>query len=467
MIKTTEKRWGPTASGLTCLRRQDAWVLSLAWTMGIGCLMLMSGRAPGSLPVGPALAPGAGPGPGLSSQAQTAALKQEELALVESLAKAFPDQEASHVLMGSVLARHGRTSEAMTCWEVGVKLNPRRASLYCHLGRITMGKGQYGQAIQYYQKAVALDPTVPGGFTGWSLALMGSGRQGEAMDILQQGLAISPDHALGHELIGKLYLQDKAYDKARAHYETAIRLEPDYTSAYYGLMSVYTRLKQPAKAQAHRATFKRLKAQEMKVLKEENEAANDLQLTRAAVANTYASAETFYQEPSKLGRAHELLIRGLAIDPNSMVCLERLGSLYFSSGRLPNALATFKRAAEVDPNRLICALNVGLIASRLERSEEAEEAFEKAMALAPGSSAPVRELARLYLQTGKHVPRSLELAKKALALEKSAENYYVMAWACGINGEAVLSLAALEKAIQLAPDNMRYKQAYEQAKKRR
>ncbi|NQV33664.1 MAG: tetratricopeptide repeat protein [Phycisphaeraceae bacterium] len=458
MIKKTEIRWGRMTSGLMHLRRQDAW-RRLAWGLGMMCLVFVSGRASGS-------SPAPDDESGLLSQAQTAALKQEELALVESLVKAFPDREASHVLLGSVLERHGRTIEAVTCWQAGIKLNPRRASLYCHLGRITLGKGQYDQAIQYYQKAVELDWAVPSGFTGWSLALMGAGRQREAREVLQKGLGISPDLAFGHELIAKLYLQDKAYDKSRAHYETAIRLEPDTTSAHYGLMSVYTRLKQPVKAQAHRATFKRLKAQEMKVLKEKNEAANDLRLTRSSVANTYASAETFHPGPSKLGLAHKLLTRGLAIDPNSMACLEHLGSLYSSSGRLDNALATFKRAAEVDPNRLIYVLNVGLIASRLGRFDEAEEAFGKAMVLAPQSSAPFRELARLYLQAGKQVPRSLDLANKALALEKTAENYYVMAWACGMNGEAVLSLAALEKAMQLAPDNMRYKQAYEQAKKR-
>ncbi|MCP4453419.1 MAG: tetratricopeptide repeat protein [Planctomycetes bacterium] len=460
MIKTTEKQWGRTIFGLTRLRRQDAWVLTLVWVLG--CLTLISGRAAGASPVGPQPVPS----PGLSSQAQTAALKQEELALAESLVKAFPGQEASHVLMGSILARHGRTTEALTCWEAALKLNPRRASLYCHLGRIALGKGQYDQAIQHYQKAVALDWTVPGGFTGWSLSLMGSGRQSQAREVLQKGLEISPDHALGHELIAKLYLQDKAYDKARAHYETAIRLEPDFTSAHYGLMSVYTRLKRPAEAKAHRATFKRLKAQEMKVLKEENEAANDLRLTRVSVADTYASAETFYQAPGDRSRGQALLTRGLAIDPSHITCLESLGSMYSAAGQLPHALAAFQRAAEADPKRLICVLNVGLIASRLRQFEVAEKAFEKAMALAPGSSAPVRELARLYLQAGKRAPRSLELAKKALALEKHAENYYVMAWACSMNGDAVLSLAALEKAIQLAPDNMRYKQAYDKAKQR-
>jgi cytochrome c-type biogenesis protein CcmH/NrfG len=60
----------------------------------------------------------------------------------------------------------------------------------------------------------------------------------------------------------------------------------------------------------------------------------------------------------------------------------------------------------------------------------------------------------------------VKLAEKAVRLEQRAENYFVLGWACDLNGEAVYSLAAMEKAIQLAPNNVRYKQAYEQAKKK-
>ncbi len=79
MIKTTEKQWGRAILGLTGPHRQDTWVLSLI------CLVLVSGHAVGAYPVGPPPAAS----PGLSSQAQTAALKQEELALAESLEQAI------------------------------------------------------------------------------------------------------------------------------------------------------------------------------------------------------------------------------------------------------------------------------------------------------------------------------------------------------------------------------------------
>jgi tetratricopeptide (TPR) repeat protein len=444
-------------------RRHATCVLSLAWILGMWSVDPVSGRTADASPA--STAPALSAESGLSSQAQTAALKTEELELAKTLLKAFPDNENVQVLMGNILERHGDTASAMNFWKTAIQLNPRRADLYCHLGKVTLGKGAYGEAIESYQKAATLDGSIPGGVTGWALALMGAGRHSEAMEVLQKGLAVLPDQALGHDLIGQIYLQRKAYGKAREHYEMAIRVEPDYTPAHYGLMSVYSRLKQPAKAQEYRAIFKRLKAQETKVLKDRNEAANDLRFTRTSVANTYASAETFYQAPSTLKRAHELLTRGLAIDPNSLACLESLGTLYFASGRLPNALSAFKRASEVAPDRLIFLMNVGVISSRLGRLDEAEEAFQKAVALAPTSSDALRELARVYLQTGKKLPQALELAKKASALESKAENYFVMAWASNMNGEAVLSLAALEKAIQLAPNNVRYRQAYEQAKK--
>jgi len=402
----------------------------------------------------------------LSPEQQTAVLKTEERELVESLIKAYPNNEETLILLGNVLQRHGNTAGAIECWSKALQLSPKRADLYCRLGKVTLGKGEYPRAMAYFQKAMRINPAVPGGFTGLARTQMASGLQDFAVATLEQGLVLLPDHASGHELLARLYLQRQVYDKAQDHYSEAIRIEPNYTPAYYGLMSVYSRLNQPARVQENRAIFKRLKAQEMKDLKDRNEAYDDLQLTRASAAETFAQAEQFTTKQKDNLRAFELLARGLAIDPNSIMCLEGMGALYFGSGRVPDALKAYRKITRIDPGRMIGYLNIGMLCANLGQSGDAEAAFQRAMFLAPNSSDPCRELARLYLRSRKDVVRAFELAKQAAGLEEKAENYFVLAWACDLNGDKSGALASIKKAVQLEPDNVRYKQVHEQFKKR-
>jgi cytochrome c-type biogenesis protein CcmH/NrfG len=51
-------------------------------------------------------------------------------------------------------------------------------------------------------------------------------------------------------------------------------------------------------------------------------------------------------------------------------------------------------------------------------------------------------------------------------LEATADNYFVLGWACDMNGDTASALAAIDQAIQLEPDNPKYKQIYEIIKKK-
>ena len=80
------------------------------------------------------------------------------------------------------------------------------------------------------------------------------------------------------------------------------------------------------------------------------------------------------------------------------------------------------------------------------------------------------KLSELCSQLYRHVKGMADTVKKmadlAKDLEKKGENYFVLAWACDLNGDLARTLAVMEEAIKLEPDNLRYKQAYDQAKKR-
>jgi tetratricopeptide (TPR) repeat protein len=212
------------------------------------------------------------------------------------------------------------------------------------------------------------------------------------------------------------------------------------------------------------AIFKKLKAEDMKILKDRNEVVDDLADMRKGAAKTYLLAGQMYQAGGDFQKAEELLKKATSLDPNNILCLERLASLYLTSNRLTDAIGLYKKISEIVPKDPLCYLNIGILSIRLKQLDNAEEAFRKVIEVAPGFSSGYCELAQLYLKTGRGFPEARTLAEKAVALEPNALNYFVLSWACDMNDDSENAIKAIMKAIQLEPANLKYRNVYEHIK---
>jgi tetratricopeptide (TPR) repeat protein len=367
-----------------------------------------------------------------SLQEQIAALKNEQFELVQKLVAEFPDREGVLVLMGNVLQFQARGEEADTFWRQALQVNPKRADVYWSLGQRAMLAGSYEEAVSHWRKVLEIDPRMPQVSGNLALALMGLGRHQEAVDVLEKGPQAGAPSALDRFVLGQAYLQLGQLDKARVSYEAAVRLQPDYTNAYYGLFTVCTRLGQRNKAQEHLAVFQKLKAQEMKVLKDRNDVHSDLQEVRGRVAETYVMAHLLYRDPPQPQKVEQLLRRAVTIDPAHAAAWRGLGDFYQAAGR----------------------------------GAEAEQAYRALIEAAPKGADGYRELAWFYLRGRIKLPEARQLAEKAVALAPSALNYFVLSRAYDQNGDAARALSALKKAVDLEPTNMSYRQTYERLRAR-
>jgi tetratricopeptide (TPR) repeat protein len=376
----------------------------------------------------------------------------------------FPTSADPIVLMGNVQGKHGNTTEAVKFWEKGLALNPKRADVYVGMGWYAMRKGQYDEAIGHWRKALQINPQIPSVHNYIARALIVLGKQKEAVEELEKDIK-SSESGLSYFLLGQEYLRRKEYDKAKEKYEKAIVLQPNLTNAYYGLFTVCTRLKQDAKAKEYMTVFKKLKAEdtaeEKKDLTDRTDALGDLAATRKNVAETYMEAERIYRARGNMAKAEQLLKRAATLDPTNTLCLMKLASVYRKSNRIPDALQMYERMSKIEPKNPTGYLNIGVVSVQLKRFDEAEEAFRKAIRLAPENSGAYRELAQLYLKMSTKFLEAKLLAEKAVALEPVAANYFVLSWACDKNGETASALSAMKRAIELDPDNPKYKRMYE------
>jgi tetratricopeptide (TPR) repeat protein len=407
------------------------------------------------------------PGPGssvLSQEEKIAALKTEEMQLTEQVLRDFPENDATLAFVGSVYGQHGNNTEAVKLLNKALELNPNRLDVYNALAWVAFTKGDYEEAITHWRKALNTGVRLPDLRSSLAFSLMALGRYTEAIEQLENNVQIFPKSVYSHFLLGQAYLQQKDYENAKKNYHTAIELNQNYVNAYYGLSNVYSRLKQKDKAREYMAIFKKFKAEEMEVLKTRDKLYDDLVAMRRTVAENQILASRIYRAGGRHDKTEELLLKATTLDPENPTCLMELAGLYSMTNRPIEALEIYKKISEIEPQNPACFLEIGVISTTLKRFDDAEKAFREVIKLAPEDSSGYRELAWLYLNTKDSYDEARKLAQKAVKLEKTAANYYLLACACDMNGDRTYAIKAAEQAIQLDPDSVEYKQTYQRIK---
>jgi superkiller protein 3 len=395
---------------------------------------------------------------GLTEEEKIAALKTEQMQLAQQLLRDFSGNDAAVALVGSVYEQHGNNIEAVKFFNKALELNPNRADVYSALSWIAFMKDEYEEAITLRKRALEIDANLPGLRSAIASAMMMVGRHTEAIEQLEKNIQFFPHSVYSHFLLGQAYLQQKDYGNAKKHYKRAIELDKDYVNAYYGLFTACSRLKQQDEASEYQAIFKKLKAEERKGLKDRKVAFDDAIEMQKAVAKTYRHAGKMYQDQGKLDKAQDLMERAVALDQKNTLYLMELASSYGMSNRMAEALEVHKQISEIEPQNPVCFLNIGLISAQLKRFDDAEKALLKVIKLAPKESSGYRLLAQLYLETQRNLPKTKELAEKAVAIEATAFNYYLLGWACDVNGDTANALLALKRAVELDPKNSKFQQ---------
>lgn len=394
------------------------------------------------------------------TEQEFAAMKKEELELAEKLMSDFLGNENSLMIMGNVWHRHGNAVEALKIYKRVLKINPKRADVYAVMGQVSLTKGEFEEAIGYWRKALDIQPQLPDVLSNIGHALMMLGRQDEAIVEFEKAIQIPPNSSLTYFLLGQTYLLKKEYEKAKENYELAININPEYANAYYGLATVCAKLGNSDKAKGYSEKFKKLKAESRKDLKGRKIRYDDFVETQKLAALTYIEAGQMYRGVGKLHKAEELLKQAAGLDPEKVACLLELASLYQENGQPLKALQMHKKTSEIEPDNALYRFGIGILSAKLNLFDDAEEAFRKVITLAPQQSAGYRELALLYLKIGEKLPQAMQLAEKAVALEATAANYFVLSWACVKNGDNAKAFPAIKRAVELEPGNPQYLRLY-------
>ena len=360
-------------------------------------------------------------GPSESSASQVAQqqqavifLKEQTSELSKQLLGDFPENLQLTLIVATFHRLCNSPYKTMDVLEQGLKYHPKNSELCKAMADTAFKNGEYEKAIIYCKKVLQLSPEKWDMHNNIAEALIFLGKYNEAVETLEERSKAFAKPVRSYWLMGQAYMQMENYEKAKEYLEKGIKIKPNYPKGHYLLAKVYIRLKQHAKTREH-----------MEIHRRKTEKAAKL---RHKWAKTRGSIIT----PKNIEGEIKMLSSVL-----SRLCGKGI-KLYHSSKN------------DEESRRLI---------------ERVETIFQQTITIYPSQSDIYHEFAFLYFTTNHKLDKAIELAKKAVELEQSAQNYFLLGRIYYKNSDTKNALTAIEEAMRLESNNLKYKQKYDEIKK--
>lgn len=235
----------------------------------------------------------------------------------------------AHYKLGNIYKDQGRLPQARLCYERAIALAPENAQAKNNLGVILDMQDEVEAAIDQYRAAINANTELVVAYLNLADLLMRHGRGNEAKQHYETARVIEPRSAGAIVGLASLHIQNHEYTEARTLLHKITTENPDYIAGWIKLGEVLTLLE-------------------------------------------------------NIDEAIEAYRKALKFHRNHVGLLSALGQLYSQQGALEQALECYATASQVDQNCISCIVNAGGMLQQLERHQEAEEYFLRALTQFPG-----------------------------------------------------------------------------------
>ncbi len=307
-----------------------------------------------------------------------------------------PDQPRVLYLRARLALRQGREDFALACLLRAVSLDPTTADYLNDLGELWQRKRRQPEALAAYIQALRLTPGDPDRYEALGRALCRQGLHAEAAAVYERALRLDPNRADVHVALGDVrYAQrattaaeadaDSDASRAIAHYQRAIEIDGTKPDAYRGLARVHGDRGEWASAIACVQDAARAGARSVDLYVDEGELRLRAGEPQLAIEPLRAALDL---NPRHL-RAGRLLIEAL----ERLERREDLVGAWFSLGaaleipgpdqHLAEAVRAFEAAVAIKPDCLRALLKLGDLALKFRDPRRAIACFEAAVGIDP------------------------------------------------------------------------------------
>jgi tetratricopeptide (TPR) repeat protein len=282
-----------------------------------------------------------------------------------------PRDVDAHINLSNLFEQEGDFAGSADEMEKAAALAPGRGDLDLLLGQKEHRAGRYTAAIDAYRAALASKTSPAEAHYGMGLTLRALRKMDEAAAEFRATLNSNPRHAGAHFELGRLLIGQDRLEDAGAQLRQAVDLDPALAEAHLELGKVYHKQGKNAEAESEFQAALRAKPDLSPALYELATLAKERGDTQAA--------HTYFARIRDLDRHR--------IDGTRANGLNAEGIQLMDQGKLPEALAAFRKALESDPAFAIAAYNMGVVLAHQGKQAEAIEAFRNAIRLRPGFGA--------------------------------------------------------------------------------
>ncbi len=335
----------------------------------------------------------------------------------------------------------GNLQRAEVAFNEALRLDARFVDAHAALGEtywelynLTRDQSYADRAVQASASAVTLSPGVPAVRLALGITLTNSGRHGEAVQELQRTLAMRSNDDEARRYLGKALAGLGRLDEAVAEWRKALAIRPNNWQVLSDMgRALYLGGRYNEAEQAY---------QQLLAL----QADNVIGLQMLGAVN---------QIQGHRDRALGYYERVIAIQPTAQA-YSNIGAIRHARGDFPRAVDAFRQAIALRPNAAATHRNLGDALGRLGQRDEAQAAYQRAVALAeadvkvnPSDAVGLASLA-VYLQKAgdaaaarRHLAEALRGAPGDPAFWSRAAQVHAMA------GRTDDALSALQRAIDL------------------
>jgi len=171
---------------------------------------------------------------GISTWNQAHAYQDAETLWRVTLAK-NPNAWLAHDNLGVILAKAGKTPEAIGHFEEAVRLKPDFTEAQYNMGLAMAQAGKNEEALGHYEQALQSRPNFAEAHFNTGIILTRLGRTTEAIGHFEEAVKLKPDFVEAHYNLGLALAKVERMPEALNHWEKAVQLKPDFAEAHYNL----------------------------------------------------------------------------------------------------------------------------------------------------------------------------------------------------------------------------------------
>ena len=239
-----------------------------------------------------------------------------------SLSMQFPRHNFSWKILGAVLKKTGRLSEAVSAGKKTIEITPDDAEAHFNFGNTLKELGRLDEAEASYIQALALKPDYAEAHSNLGVTLQELGRLEEAEASYTQATVLKPDYAEAHSNLGVTLQELGRLEEAEASYTQSLALRPDYAEAHFNLGVT---LQELGKLDEAVACYRKA-----------------IDLIPDKFANAYDELGVILQKKGEFEEAEVCYKKCMSLEPNKTPKTLSKGSIFFKQGHFEQALIAFE-----------------------------------------------------------------------------------------------------------------------------